>query len=383
MWRGFTSIQEALDEEVAGETPSSVMAAIDSSALGVGDIDEHGLDRDYEPAGTLEDLEAYRKDGVWLDRFVDGLYRENVVDEMHWMDDEMDVNSVISDLEDDAEFKEMIQEGLQAIHQAGRDFQPQPEIFQSTHGAEEDVDVHEDDYVPMDDPLAFGGRRTSASTLDEDEVDFREASLEDAAARWQERVERQIDLETLALRNTIEEYREIFHNVMKIGKGASLGPAQRLLVRWFKPLTERIEQEQMLVWRRVPADDRTAYGPFLILLPPEQLAVITMHEVVNMILRNGGSARLVHVGISVGEQLQNEVNMMKVKKQDRELWNRLRQATTKATQYQLRRRLQQLLSQSEWPKGSTVKVHYILPASTFYALWLFFADPPLHWLRLF
>jgi hypothetical protein len=83
---------------------------------------------------------------------------------------------------------------------------------------------------------------------------------------------RQYELETLALARTVQKYRELCEAVKSVKKGAALGPAQRLLVRWFRPLAECIDEEQRAVWLRRSGMDRFVYGPYLILLPPEKLA---------------------------------------------------------------------------------------------------------------
>ena len=55
-------------------------------------------------------------------------------------------------------------------------------------------------------------------------------------------------------------YRELFENVIKLNRGASLKPSQRLQVRWFKPLAEAIDKEQ--VRRRDLGRKRYMYSGF-------------------------------------------------------------------------------------------------------------------------
>ncbi|CAE7794948.1 RPOT3, partial [Symbiodinium sp. KB8] len=196
--------------------------------------------------------------------------------------------------------------------------------------------------------------------LEEELQEAKELTMEHAADTWHERVARQVELETLALRNTIEEYREVFDSVIKMGKGSSLAPAQRLLVRWFKPLSEAIDEEHRKIWDRESSPDRSAYGPYLLLMPPEKLAVIAMHEVINTVLRQGGAARFLQVALAVGTQVQNEVNMMRLKKSDRGLWTRLRASASKGRLYALRRRMREVLSEVDWPTAIQVKVGSVL-----------------------
>lgn len=99
---------------------------------------------------------------------------------------------------------------------------------------------------------------------------------------------RQYELESQAVRQTVQNYREMVADVIRVGKGSSLGPVQRMLVTWFAPLAEAIDKEQRDIWNKESSVDRNAYGPYMVLLPPEVLAVITMHEVINHTLFTTG-----------------------------------------------------------------------------------------------
>ena len=51
----------------------------------------------------------------------------------------------------------------------------------------------------------------------------------------------------MALKRTVDRYRALCENVINAHQGAALQPSQRLLVRWFKPLSEAIDEEQVCV----------------------------------------------------------------------------------------------------------------------------------------
>jgi hypothetical protein len=53
------------------------------------------------------------------------------------------------------------------------------------------------------------------------------------------------ELETVALKRTVDRYRALCDNVINAHQGAALKPSQRLLVRWFKPLSDAIDEEQV------------------------------------------------------------------------------------------------------------------------------------------
>ncbi len=56
---------------------------------------------------------------------------------------------------------------------------------------------------------------------------------------------RQYELETLAVTRTAVKYRQMLENMVHMRQGAALKPSQRLLVRWFKPLADAIDEEQV------------------------------------------------------------------------------------------------------------------------------------------
>ena len=49
------------------------------------------------------------------------------------------------------------------------------------------------------------------------------------------------------MKRTVDRYRALCENVINAHQGAALKPSQRLLVRWFKPLSEAIDEEQVCV----------------------------------------------------------------------------------------------------------------------------------------
>ena len=110
--------------------------------------------------------------------------------------------------------------------------------------------------------------------------------------RLQKNWQRQITLETRAVDAAIARYKREAEAAMKRGAAATLPPARKLLVNWFKPLAEAIQEEQYKIANGSPGIDRSVYGPYLLQLDPEQLAVITMHAAMNCFMspENEGDA---------------------------------------------------------------------------------------------
>ena len=105
-----------------------------------------------------------------------------------------------------------------------------------------------------------------------------------------------------------------------------------MLTRWFQPLATAIDEHQRWLWTLGDPKRRKGvtgpvpipqYGPYMLALPPETLAVITIHEVINQLLPAGGTNTAAQVTMSVGRSCNAEVNMMKLKREDRRRWERL------------------------------------------------------------
>ncbi|CAM9709327.1 unnamed protein product [Discosporangium mesarthrocarpum] len=47
-----------------------------------------------------------------------------------------------------------------------------------------------------------------------------------------------------------------------------------ILTNRYEPLKRRIEEEQEAIWKKVPGKDISTYGPLLVLIKPDKLAVL-------------------------------------------------------------------------------------------------------------
>jgi len=121
-----------------------------------------------------------------------------------------------------------------------------------------------------------------------------------------------------------QRYDELVTSVKKLGRGATLGPAERLLVEWYEPLNESIKLEQNDIRNgicKTPGSDR--FGDYLLMLPSDQLAVITMHGVLGLLLLNttkkSGSSRAISFNkaiASVADAVQAESNLSRLKMEE-------------------------------------------------------------------
>jgi hypothetical protein len=137
--------------------------------------------------------------------------------------------------------------------------------------------------------------------------------------KLQENWQRQVILETRAVDAAAARYRREVSVAVARGAGATLPAARELLVSWFQPLAEAIRQEQAHVARGTPGVDRSVYGPYLLRLDPEQLAVIAMHAAVNAFMSPEadadavgsapGTTRMTRLAVAIGRAVEQQHNV--------------------------------------------------------------------------
>jgi hypothetical protein len=95
---------------------------------------------------------------------------------------------------------------------------------------------------------------------------------------------RQLQIETDTYTNAVKMYRELLPKLNAFGLGAQIPVSKRQLVEWFAPLAAAVAAEQAAC----RGDRKHAHGPdyrdFLCQLPPDKLAVITIHETLALML---------------------------------------------------------------------------------------------------
>ena len=142
--------------------------------------------------------------------------------------------------------------------------------------------------------------------------------------KLQENWQRQIILETRAVEAALARYRREAASMVQRGAGATLPAARKLLVSWFQPLADAIREEQFRVAKCVPGIDRSVYGPYLLLVDPEQLAVISMHAAVNAFMSPEsdaeaigsapGTTRMTKLAVAIGSAVESQYHVNRLEK---------------------------------------------------------------------
>eukprot|EP00958_Prasinococcus_capsulatus_P004595 scaffold422_cov399-Prasinococcus_capsulatus_cf.AAC.12 len=123
---------------------------------------------------------------------------------------------------------------------------------------------------------------------------------------------KQLELEHAALSNSALRYRRMVSDMTKRGDGASMSAARKLITRWFKPLSEEIEKEQKRILGRERGLDRRKYGPYLLLLPAKECAVITIHTILQLLMVEDhvhGHVKSVKAASAIGHNFEWEVHL--------------------------------------------------------------------------
>jgi len=132
----------------------------------------------------------------------------------------------------------------------------------------------------------------------------------------------QIKLETDAVEAGVRRYREAAEEAISRGDGASLKPAERLMVYWFVPLCEAISNIQRSIRRGEPDKNRAVYGRPMVSLDAERLAVISLHEVIGT---NFGTKKkdsdlpanlMSNVAYQIGKAVFAEIHMDMLRKRE-------------------------------------------------------------------
>lgn len=121
-------------------------------------------------------------------------------------------------------------------------------------------------------------------------------------------LQEEIDLELHALQEGVTRYQRLAGEAVLRGDGASLKPAERLLLHWLEPLTHVIKEEQKACRIGTPGVGRAAAGPVLNMVDAEVLAVLAMHAVVSACMAEPAGTPTTRLAHSIGSAVFAEIH---------------------------------------------------------------------------
>ncbi|KAK7816819.1 dna-directed rna polymerase 1 [Quercus suber] len=120
---------------------------------------------------------------------------------------------------------------------------------------------------------------------------------------------RQIKLETKAWEDAAKEYQELLTDMCEQKLAPNLPYIKSLFLGWFEPLRDAIAADQE---SRKEKKTKPSHYPFFDQLPPDMMAVITMHKLMGLLMTNTGgvgSSRVVQAALQIGEAIENEARI--------------------------------------------------------------------------
>lgn len=170
---------------------------------------------------------------------------------------------------------------------------------------------------------------------------------------------RQLKRETDTLEEACKNYEEMLASMAKLGKSSHLAGAKKCIIEWYPGFTEAIHQEQQRIEADEPGTDRMLYGPLLMELTPDKIAIITMQIIINATVTAGTrGVKFTVICLTIGEAIQAEVNLAELKSKHgpRALSNMSKPISTRA----INLRARQSLESGEWTKELKVKLGAVL-----------------------
>lgn len=180
--------------------------------------------------------------------------------------------------------------------------------------------------------------------------------------------EEQVALEREAVIEGVRRYRELAKEAVERGEGASLKPAERLVLHWLKPLIAAIQLEQERISAGKSDTDRAVFGPALLLLDPERLALITLNAVLGRCMAEPYGAKIGPMVYALGNEVIAEAHadilrghkVTMTKKNGDELhtnaWEQLDQKCKRITTTKVNRWAKKTLKDPIWSMKVCVKV---------------------------
>ena len=131
-------------------------------------------------------------------------------------------------------------------------------------------------------------------------------------------LQKQIEMEAEAAREGAERYRRLVDEAVERGHGATLKPAEQLILHWLPNLISAIRKEQKGVARGEFGMNRSIYGPLLLQVDARRIAFITLHEMINKCLISAEGYRSPSLCYAVGQAIVAEACYDRMKEDNSE-----------------------------------------------------------------
>lgn len=130
-------------------------------------------------------------------------------------------------------------------------------------------------------------------------------------------LERQIAIEQESVSAGIQRYWKQARDSIKRGEGASLKPAERLLVSWLDPLAKAIAQLKRTVsLKQRRGDGQDVWGPILLASKSRRAAAAALGDVINQCMADPAGVPMVRLSGGVGRAVLAEMQLDAIRKSE-------------------------------------------------------------------
>jgi len=140
-----------------------------------------------------------------------------------------------------------------------------------------------------------------------------------------EKVSEQVGLETESIRLGARKYQHYAEQLGRDGFAAVLRPAQKLLGEWFAPLRKAIAAEQKLTLAGKYSTHRAEYGPPLVSLHADTIAVATLNACLGNLLTFPEGLPISGLAKKIGDAVLAEIHMDLLARNERESYRKMHQ----------------------------------------------------------
>ena len=164
----------------------------------------------------------------------------------------------------------------------------------------------------------------------------------------------QVELEIDAITLGVKRYKKLVREATERGDAASLKPVERLMVYWFEPLRQQIREEQRHIIAGKPHERRGLYGPLVMSLRADKLALITLHTMLSRCLMEPNGDLVVRGFYAIGNGIVAEIHAEQLQKHDACDWNRVANRFRRMTPRRINRFAKKVLEEPIWNRRGCV-----------------------------
>lgn len=167
---------------------------------------------------------------------------------------------------------------------------------------------------------------------------------------------------------------EMTKKLMSMGKAASLKSLQKIFLQWYDPLYQQLDHEKELFKKDLlKSEDIRLYGPLLLQVPVEKIAVNLLNTTLNLVLKSQNEGvKLYELATAISNTLQTEKNYAQAlsrpslpsspssstsprsKRSQKEWLNDL--VNSGGSVHSLNKKLKSLLNSTEWTPEMKLKI---------------------------